>query len=92
MLIQFRVCKDDMFLSCVMAVRFISALSLLCGCPKFTLLFLVNSVSPLELLGVVEALEVVFAKEGAVLGLSAARHALAEVDPEALVKLCKNKC
>lgn len=35
-----------------------------------------------DLLGVVEALEVVVAEEGAVLGLAAAGHALAEVRPE----------
>lgn len=35
-----------------------------------------------DLFGVVETLEVVLAKERTVLGLAAARHALAEVDPE----------
>lgn len=35
-----------------------------------------------DLFGVVEALEVVLAEERTVLGLAAARHALAEVDPE----------
>lgn len=35
-----------------------------------------------DLLGMVEALEVVFAEKSTVLGLSAARHALAEIHPE----------
>lgn len=35
-----------------------------------------------DLFGMVEALEIVFAEESAILGFSAARHALAEVDPE----------
>lgn len=47
-----------------------------------TLLLLVNPVPALELLGVVEALHVVFAEEDAVAGLAAAAHALAEVHPE----------
>lgn len=35
-----------------------------------------------DLFGVVEALEVVFTEESTVLGLTATRHALAEVYPE----------
>lgn len=34
------------------------------------------------LFGVVETFEVVFTEESTILGLTAARHALAEVDPE----------
>lgn len=47
-----------------------------------TLLLLVDPVPALELLGVVEALEVVLAEEAAVGGLAAAAHALAELQPE----------
>ena len=35
-----------------------------------------------DLFRVVEALEVIFTEESAVLGLSALRHALAEINPE----------
>ena len=48
----------------------------------FALFFLVNSVSSSKLFGVMEALEVILAEELAVLGLTAARHAFAEVNPE----------
>ena len=47
-----------------------------------TLLLLVDPVPALELLGVVEALEVVLAEEAAIGGLAAAAHARAEVQPE----------
>lgn len=66
----------------MMIINDIFTLGLSCSCPYFTLLLLVNSISPLELFGVVEALEVILTKERAVLGLSAARHAFAEVNPE----------
>ena len=53
-----------------------------CSSSYFALLLLVNSIPSLKLFGVVEALEVVLAEERTVLGLAAARHALAKVDPE----------
>lgn len=49
---------------------------------NLTLLLLVDPVPALELLGVVEALEVVLAEEAAVGGLAAAAHTRAEVQPE----------
>jgi len=68
--------------SCNSRGSFSLLLGLASSSSDLTLLLLVDPVPALELLGVVEALEVVLAEEAAVGGLAAAAHALAELQPE----------